>query len=133
MKLESFGTLLYRKINSKIEVLLVHPSGKPDQAWSIPKGNKNDGEKGIEAAARETLEETGVSINIEDLHSFGYVVYKSKKVVHCYAAEVGPEIKPICNSWEVDKAEFIEINKASTIIHKKQAEFISKLIQQLKV
>ena len=43
MKLESFGTLLYRKINSKIEVLLVHPSGKPDQAWSIPKGNKNDG------------------------------------------------------------------------------------------
>lgn len=131
MKLESFGTLLYRRINTSIEVLLVHPSGKPDQSWSIPKGNKNDGEKPVEAAARETFEETGVKIDALDLQPFGHVIYNSGKVVHAFIKEVGPEIKPICNSWEVDKSEFVEINKALKIVHKKQAQFISNLIKIL--
>lgn len=133
MKLESFGTLLYKKENEQIFVLLVHPSGEKNKnsPWSIPKGQKEKNESGIDAAIRETLEETGVVVNPKSLKNFGYVVYKSKKVVHCYVGKATPAMNPKCASWEVDKAEFVEINKAKEVIHKKQLDFIIALEKEL--
>jgi predicted NUDIX family NTP pyrophosphohydrolase len=60
----SAGILLYRKRETGIEVLLVHPGGpfwakKDDGAWSIPKGEYLEGEDPISVAKREFFEETG--------------------------------------------------------------------------
>jgi len=59
----SAGLLLYRRL-PRLEVLLGHLGGpyftrKDDGAWSIPKGEIEDGEDKLAAAKRETLEETG--------------------------------------------------------------------------
>src|SRR5579862_9958897 len=65
MHKKSAGLLLYRKKNGSMEVFLAHPGGpfwakKDDGAWSIPKGEFDDGEQPLDAAKREFLEETGL-------------------------------------------------------------------------
>ncbi len=65
---KSAGILLYRKKDSGLEVFLVHPGGpywaKKDQgAWSIPKGEFEEGENLLAAARREFREETGVDVD----------------------------------------------------------------------
>ena len=60
----SAGILLYRRRQTGIEVLIVHPggpfwAGKDDGAWSIPKGEYAEGEDPLAVAKREFYEETG--------------------------------------------------------------------------
>jgi predicted NUDIX family NTP pyrophosphohydrolase len=60
----SAGLLLFRRRNGGVEVMLVHPGGpfwalKDEGAWTIPKGEIEDGEDGLDAARREVREETG--------------------------------------------------------------------------
>lgn len=64
----SAGIVLYRKRETGIEVLLVHPGGpfwakKDDGAWSIPKGEYVEGEDPLSVAKREFYEETGSELN----------------------------------------------------------------------
>ena len=58
---ESAGTLLYRRSQEGLEVLLVHASGNYNRhrPWSIPKGEVDGDEDPAATARRETLEETG--------------------------------------------------------------------------
>lgn len=61
---KSAGLLLYRSGAEGLEVLLVHPGGpfwraKDDGAWTIPKGEIEEGEDELAAARREFGEETG--------------------------------------------------------------------------
>lgn len=56
---------MYRRSRGAVEVLLVHPGGpfwvkKDAGSWSIPKGEYDDGEEPLAAAAREFYEETGL-------------------------------------------------------------------------
>jgi predicted NUDIX family NTP pyrophosphohydrolase len=60
----SAGLLLFRHVGPDLEVLLVHPGGpfwvKRDHgAWSIPKGECEDGEEPRATAWREFAEELG--------------------------------------------------------------------------
>jgi predicted NUDIX family NTP pyrophosphohydrolase len=60
----SAGLLMHRTRGRTVEVLLVHPGGpfwrnKDDGAWSIPKGEVDDGEEPLAAARREFAEELG--------------------------------------------------------------------------
>lgn len=64
----SAGIVLYRKRLGILEIFLVHPGGpywasKDNGAWSIPKGEYQQGEEALQAAQREFLEETGVALN----------------------------------------------------------------------
>ncbi|PZM79317.1 MAG: NUDIX hydrolase [Candidatus Melainabacteria bacterium] len=125
---ESAGTLLYRNVDGRIEVLLVHPSGNYNKnaKWGIPKGVPDEGENFEQAARRETLEETGVVAG--ELKSLGFVEYtKSRKRVHCFCGPAPDDAAPHCASWEVDKAEFVTLDKAKDIIHQDQGEFITRL------
>ncbi len=65
---KSAGILLYRLRESGLEVFLVHPGGpfwtkKDDGAWSIPKGEFEEGEDPLNAAKREFQEETGFLVD----------------------------------------------------------------------
>lgn len=56
--------MLFRVTDAALEVFLVHPGGpfwakKDEGAWSIPKGEYDDGEDPLEVARREFFEETG--------------------------------------------------------------------------
>jgi predicted NUDIX family NTP pyrophosphohydrolase len=65
MPKRSAGLLMYRRSGEIVEVLLVHPGGpfwtkKDTGAWSIPKGEYDEGEDAFAAATREFHEETGL-------------------------------------------------------------------------
>lgn len=127
MKAVSAGTLLYRTRDGATEVLLVHPSGlyNAKAPWGIPKGRPDEGESLEAAARRETLEETGMVAGV--LVPLGSVEYKrSRKTVHAFAGPA-PDTEPRCASWEVDRAEFVPIAKARTIMHPDQAAFLDRL------
>lgn len=67
-KKTSAGIILYRIRSEVLEVFLVHPGGpfwakKDAGAWSIPKGEFEEGIEPLETAKREFREETGSHIN----------------------------------------------------------------------
>jgi len=129
----SSGTLLYRVVNGELEVLLVHPAGNYNRRapWGIPKGAPDPDETLEATARRETLEETGLDIRIP-LVDLGHVDYtRSRKRVHAFAGPAPDGACPRCASWEVDKAEFIEITRARRIIHPDQAALLDRLQRYL--
>jgi predicted NUDIX family NTP pyrophosphohydrolase len=129
---QSAGTLLYRKGPQGLEVLIVHPSGAYNRyaPWSIPKGLPNAGEELEEAARRETREEVGVTAG--ELVSLGFIDYtRSSKRVHCFAGPAPANAAPRPTSWEVDRAEFISIDRARQLLHREQAPFVDRLLEHL--
>lgn len=90
----SAGILLFRCSAGAIQVLLVHPGGpywrnKDLGAWSIPKGEVEDGEGPRACALRELEEELGTEFSLLPAEpiDLGSVRQKAGKVVHCWAAE----------------------------------------------
>ena len=124
----SAGTLLYREGPSGLEVLIVHPSGNYNAKapWSLPKGEPDAGEALEAAARRETLEETGV-IAPSELTAIGFIDLPSKKRVFAFAGEAPTDCAPKLASWEIDRAEFVPLDKARRILHPKLVEFIGRL------
>jgi predicted NUDIX family NTP pyrophosphohydrolase len=126
---QSAGTLLYRRGEGGLEVLLVHPSGNYNRhkPWSIPKGLPDEGEELEAAARRETLEEAGVECDV--LEALGSIDYrKSGKRIHCFAGAAPEGVAPRCASWEVDRAEFLSLDEARRVIHPDQAPFLDRLV-----
>jgi predicted NUDIX family NTP pyrophosphohydrolase len=85
----SAGILPYRCVGGALQVLLVHPGGpfwrnKDLGAWSIPKGEIDEGEDPLAAAIREFAEETGVTLGGEFL-PLGEIKQKGGKVVTAFA------------------------------------------------
>lgn len=130
---QSAGTLLYRRGAKGLEVLIVHPSGPYNRkaAWSIPKGEPNEGEALDVTARRETLEETGVAID-GPVVALGHIDYtKSRKRVHCFAAPLPDGQTPRCAQWEIDRAEMMTVDEAKRLLHADQAAFIDRLMAHL--
>jgi predicted NUDIX family NTP pyrophosphohydrolase len=146
----SAGILLYRRGAESLEVLLVHPGGpfwakKDLGAWSIPKGEPEQGEELARCALRELEEELGASLSIavDELIELGEVRQKAGKVVHCWAAErdFDPETlrsNTFSIEWpprsgrqrefpEVDRAEWFVPDEARRKIISAQATFLDRL------
>jgi len=93
MPKKSAGLLLYRQNeNSGLEVLLVHPGGpfwrnKDEGAWTIPKGEFDNGEDPLEAAKREFKEETGSTPSDGKYIPLTPIKQKNGKIVHAWAVE----------------------------------------------
>jgi predicted NUDIX family NTP pyrophosphohydrolase len=88
----SAGLLLYRTRDGIREVLLAHPGGpfwarRDDGAWSIPKGEVDEGEDPYAAARREFAEELGAVPPDGDPLPLGEVRLKSRKRVIAWALE----------------------------------------------
>lgn len=128
---ESAGTLLYRRGDAGLEVLIVRPSGPAARwGWSIPKGLPDPGETLEDAARRETREEAGVDF-VGPLRLVGHVDYlKSKKRVHCFVGEA-PDAAPKASSWEVTDARFVPLEDARAKLHVDQRAFLDLLLASL--
>src|SRR4026209_804581 len=94
MPKQSAGLLLYRRGSDGLEVLLVHPGGpfwarKDDGAWSIPKGEVEEGEDALDVALREFEEELGAPAPVarDALVDVGTIRQKAGKVVAAWAGE----------------------------------------------
>lgn len=63
------------------KILLCHPTKAPWYGtYSIPKGHIEEGESKIEAAIRETKEETGIEISKDEINKEEYKIeYRNKK------------------------------------------------------
>lgn len=90
MKL-SAGILLYRKREGLLEVFLVHPGGpfwknKDDGAWSIPKGECDEGADLLSEAKREFMEETGAALRGE-FQPLTPVRQAGRKLIYAWAVE----------------------------------------------
>lgn len=91
MAKQSAGLLMYRRKAGSWEVLLVHPGGpfwarKDQGAWTIPKGEIEQGEDAFDAALREFEEETGCR-PAGEFRALSPVRLKSRKTVRAWAFE----------------------------------------------
>lgn len=150
----SAGILLYREVAGEPRVLLVHPGGpywaKRDLgAWTIPKGECEEGEEPLDCALRELAEELGAAPGLDSatLIELGSVRQKSGKVVEAWAGEADFDPATLRSNtfeveWpprsgerrsfpEVDRAEWFEPELARRKIIPAQAELIDRLRERL--
>ena len=148
MPKQSAGILLFRRKNGKAEFFLVHPGGpfwakKDDGAWSIPKGEFDDGEDALTVAIREFEEETGVKLRGE-FKPLAPIKQKGGKTVYSWFVEGNvDETKIVSNTFEMEwppksgvKKTFPEVDRAGWFlpetavqkINEKQAGILRELI-----
>lgn len=123
----SAGLLLYRIKNKIPEVFLVHPGGpfwskKEIGAWSIPKGEVEEGEDYLRAAIREMQEETGISIEIykKEIITLKEIKQNPGKIISAWASEADFDASGIkSNNFEIEwppksgkQQSFPEVDKA---------------------
>ena len=148
----SAGILLHRGHGEALEVLLVHPGGpawsKRDLgAWSIPKGEYDDGEDPLAAARREFEEELGSAPPDAEAADLGEIRQRSGKRVHAWALagdldasgivsntvpfEWPPRSGRIIEIPEVDRAEWFGLDAAREKINVGQVPLLDRLEQLL--
>jgi predicted NUDIX family NTP pyrophosphohydrolase len=147
----SAGILLHRRRDGAHEVLLVHPGGpfwakKDAGAWSIPKGEYEDGEEPRAAALREFAEELGAPPPDGELVELGEVRQRSGKVVTAWALagdadadavrsntftmEWPPRSGTIGEFPEVDRAAWFSLDEARERILPGQAPLLDRLAER---
>jgi predicted NUDIX family NTP pyrophosphohydrolase len=144
----SAGILLHRRRNGGHEVLLVHPGGpfwarKDLGAWSIPKGELDEGEDPRACALREFAEETGTTAPAGALDELGSVKLKSGKLVHAFALAGDLDPATVRSNtfeleWpprsgrkrsfpEIDRAEWFALDAARAKLNPAQAVLVDRL------
>lgn len=148
MPRRSAGLLLYRRSPS-FEVLLVHPGGpfwarKDAGAWTIPKGEIEDGEEPLACALRELAEELGDAAPVpEAFVDLGTIRQRAGKEVLAWAAEGDfdparlnsatfelewpPRSGRVRQVPEVDRAAWLSPDEARRLINPAQAPLVDRL------
>jgi predicted NUDIX family NTP pyrophosphohydrolase len=144
----SAGILVYRR-RAGLEVLVVHPGGpfwarRDAGAWSIPKGEVDDGEEPLAAARRELREELGADVELAGVVDLGEVRQKAGKVVRAWAGcgDFDPAALA-SNTFEMEwpprsgrRQEFPEVDRATwaapaearRLLIDAQAAFVDRLV-----
>jgi predicted NUDIX family NTP pyrophosphohydrolase len=152
MKKLSAGIVLYDIADRQLKVLLVHPGGpfwvKRDLgAWSIPKGEYEEGQDARATALRELGEETGLVLDDVDLIPLDTVRQGSGKIVTAWAAEHDFDVTTLVSNtfemeWpkgagvrefpEIDRAEWFAPQEARRKLIAAQAAFVDRLVAKLR-
>ncbi len=143
----SAGILMYHHGDAGIVVLLVHPGGpfwrnRDLGAWSIPKGELEDGEEPEAAARREFAEELGIEAT-GPLRPLGQVRQRGGKIVLAYALEGTLDVSTVRSNeiaieWpprsgrtiyipEIDRAAWFTLPVARKKIIASQQPFLDRL------
>ncbi|HTT75087.1 MAG TPA: NUDIX hydrolase [Candidatus Binataceae bacterium] len=133
----SAGGLIWRRgpREKGIEIVLVRPAGK--DTWVLPKGHVEPGEGVIEAALRETTEESGLEVEAGDpLGEISYIYswrdrpgetpIRISKRVHFYLMEPrGGDTSR--HDAEIDEVQWVPLEEAlRRASHKSERELIMK-------
>ena len=134
-----------------LEVLLAHPGGpfwrnKDEGAWTIPKGEINEGEEPAACAVRELREETGIVLDCP-LIELPPIRQKGGKRVRAWAAEADFDPATLTSltfemEWpprsgrreafpEVDRAEWFDLDTARRKINPAQVALLDGLTASL--
>lgn len=150
----SAGILPFRRASGSatVEVLIVHPGGpfwakKDDGAWSITKGEYEDGDDPWVVAQREFNEEIGQPAPEGARTELGEVKQPSGKRVTCFAVEADVQVDEVHSNefemeWppksgrmqsfpEVDRAEWFSVAQARVKLLKGQVEFLDRLMEAI--
>ena len=124
MPKRSAGLLMYRRASRALEVLLVHPGGpfwakKDAGAWSISKGEYDEGEDALTVAKREFSEEVGAAPDGAFL-DLGELIQPGRKRVRAFALEGDFDVSHLqSNTFELEwppksgrKQSFPEVDRA---------------------
>ena len=120
---------------------------RDEGAWSIPKGEAEEGEDFLTAAVREFREEIGLVVK-GSLVDLGWIKQKGGKIVYAWALEAGahqtislrtntfemewpPRSRKIQTFPEIDRAEFFPLAEAEKKINESQRMFLERLRQKL--
>lgn len=102
----SAGGVVHRTDDGRAEIVLVHRVRPP--LWALPKGTPDAGETLAETALRETREETGLEVALEE--ELGEIRYffvrgttRFNKTVHFFL------MRPIGGSTDAHDSEFDEV------------------------
>lgn len=147
MAKHSAGILLYRIRDGDLEVFLVHPGGpywknKDAGAWSIPKGEFDEGADPLASAQREFHEETGSRVSGEFV-ALTPLKQPSGKLVHAWAVRGDIDAASIASNtfsmeWpprsgkqqsfpEVDRGEWFSVSAAREKLLRGQRGFLDQL------
>lgn len=147
----SAGILMYKRRGRELLVLLVHPGGpfwrtKDLGSWSIPKGERGEGEDAETTARREFAEELGEAAT-GLLQPLGGIRQRGGKYVEAFALEGEFDVDRLASNsfemeWpprsgrrqsfpEVDRAAWFSLHEAREKINAAQREFIDRLEDQL--
>lgn len=148
MKL-SAGIIAYKCNSSgKLQVLLVHPGGpywknKDEGAWSIPKGEYDNGDDVLAAAKREFEEETGNTLPEGNFIRLTQIKTKGGKLLTAFAIKTDFEKCFIKSNYfeikwpprsgkmqqfeEVDKADWFTLEEARQKINQSQLPLLDEL------
>jgi predicted NUDIX family NTP pyrophosphohydrolase len=148
----SAGLLLYRRSDRGVEVLVGHMGGpfwsrKDAGAWSVPKGEYDEGEEPQAAALREFQEELGSPAPPGTPTPLGEVRQSGGKVVTVFALEADFDADTaVSNTFEIewpkgsgtmqsfpelDRVAWLELETARTKLVKAQGVFLDRLHEHL--
>ncbi|HEX6831350.1 MAG TPA: NUDIX domain-containing protein [Methyloceanibacter sp.] len=152
MAKRSAGILLFRGRGAQLRLLLVHPGGpfwakKDLGAWSIPKGEHEEGDVPLAVALREFQEELGEPAPAGDAIELGELVQPSRKRIVAFAIEGDfdpsrlksnlfemewpPKSGRLQSFPEVDRAAWFTLDEACEKILPGQRPFIDRLLERL--
>lgn len=145
---QSAGIVLYRLVRGQLEILAVHPGGpywasRDENAWSIPKGEIDPGHEPLAVAEREFSEELGSPPPDGPRLPLGEVVQAGGKRVVAWAVAgdldpAGVRSNDVEIEWpprsgrrtrfpEVDRAEWLTLDRARRKLVRAQAAFLDRL------
>jgi len=143
------GLFIVKKDN---KLLVCHPTNHPVDFYSIPKGKVEDDELFLEAAFRETYEETNLDLNGSTdftIYPLNSVEYKhKKKILYPFLVYENKNskfdwgsVEFKCNSMvpeekggfpEMDSWEFKTIQQARSLLHYTQVACLDKIEEIIK-
>ncbi|MBX4190651.1 NUDIX domain-containing protein [Candidatus Saccharibacteria bacterium] len=154
MKKHSAGLIVYRIKDGEPEVLMAHMGSpwwakKSVGAWSIPKGEVEEGEEPLDTAKREFTEELGLQVPEGKYLELGTIEQHNNKSVSAWAVEADLDISKTKSmtfsvEWpphsgktqefpEIDRAAYMSLAEAAQKSVRGQAELFERLANELHV
>ncbi len=145
----SAGLLLYRVEHGSVDVLIAHPGGpfwakKDDGAWSIPKGEYEEGEEPWRVARREFEEELGKAPPDGPRIEFPPLKQPSGKIITAFAVRGDLDLNGTVSNtftleWprgsgnvreypEIDRVAWFSVTEARSKLLKGQRPLLDRLM-----